>query len=221
MNYNKAVFENAYGVLSQLPESDEPEVVFAGRSNVGKSSLLNKLFNRKNLARVSSVPGKTITINFYDVDNIIRIGSCGAMVPELDMFDVILCQKVFTEGNYALTLTSENCHIVEPSKILNEKIINTSKEKNQKLIVGNTVCTEVFDEYIIDLNGYKNRIPADFHPISAEMEAFALLYNAYKLGKNASCLMTVVDSTFKKVHATSEEREQGLSKMIELALESI
>ena len=70
MNYNKAVFENAYGVLSQLPESDEPEVVFAGRSNVGKSSLLNKLFNRKNLARVSSVPGKTITINFYDVDNI-------------------------------------------------------------------------------------------------------------------------------------------------------
>ena len=59
MNYNKAFFENAYGVLSQLPESVEPEVVFAGRSNVGKSSLLNKLFNRKNLARVSSVPGKT------------------------------------------------------------------------------------------------------------------------------------------------------------------
>ena len=74
MNYNKAVFENAYGVLSQLPESDEPEVVFAGRSNVGKSSLLNKLFNRKNLARVSSVPGKTITINFYDVDNIKFVG---------------------------------------------------------------------------------------------------------------------------------------------------
>ena len=158
---------------------------------------------------------------FYNVENIIRIGSCGAMVPELDLFDVILCQKVFTEGNYALTLASENCHIVEPSKILNEKIINTAKEKNQKLIVGNTVCTEVFDEYIIDLDGYKSRIPADFHPISAEMEAFALLYNAYKLGKNASCLMTVVDSTFKKVHATSEEREQGLSKMIELALERI
>lgn len=47
MNYNKAVFENAYGVLSQLPESDEPEVVFAGRSNVGKSSLLNKLSTEK------------------------------------------------------------------------------------------------------------------------------------------------------------------------------
>ncbi|MBR3149595.1 MAG: YihA family ribosome biogenesis GTP-binding protein [Eubacterium sp.] len=68
MNYNNAKFEQAYGISSQLPKSDAPEVAFAGRSNVGKSSLLNKLFNRKQLARVSSVPGKTITINFYDVD---------------------------------------------------------------------------------------------------------------------------------------------------------
>lgn len=68
MNYNKADFEKAYGISSQLPPSDITEIAFAGRSNVGKSSLLNKLFNRKSLARVSSVPGKTITINFYDVD---------------------------------------------------------------------------------------------------------------------------------------------------------
>lgn len=66
MNYNHVVFEKSYGLLSQLPESREPEIAFAGRSNVGKSSLLNKLFNRKQLARVSSVPGKTVTINFYD-----------------------------------------------------------------------------------------------------------------------------------------------------------
>ena len=70
MNYNKAKFDTAYGISSQLPESDKPEIAFAGRSNVGKSSLLNKLFNRKDLARVSSVPGKTITINFYDVDGV-------------------------------------------------------------------------------------------------------------------------------------------------------
>lgn len=70
MNYNNAVFEKSYGLFSQLPESDLPEIAFAGRSNVGKSSLLNKLFNRKQLARVSSVPGKTVTINFYGVDNV-------------------------------------------------------------------------------------------------------------------------------------------------------
>lgn len=68
MNYNTAKFEKSYGLSTQLPPVNIPEIAFAGRSNVGKSSLLNKLFNRKSLARVSSVPGKTITINFYDVD---------------------------------------------------------------------------------------------------------------------------------------------------------
>ncbi len=68
MNYAKAAFQASYGLSSQLPASDRPEIVFSGRSNVGKSSLINKLCNRKNLARVSSVPGKTATINFYEVD---------------------------------------------------------------------------------------------------------------------------------------------------------
>ena len=70
MNYNTAKFEQAFGISSQLPASDVAEIAFAGRSNVGKSSLLNKIFNRKQLARVSSVPGKTITINFDDVDGV-------------------------------------------------------------------------------------------------------------------------------------------------------
>ena len=70
MNYNKVQFEAAFGTLKQIPPSDLPEIVFAGRSNVGKSSMLNRLFNRKNLARVSSVPGKTITINFFRVDDV-------------------------------------------------------------------------------------------------------------------------------------------------------
>ena len=70
INYNKADFETAFGTTSQLPNDRKIEIAFAGRSNVGKSSLLNKLFNRKNLARVSSVPGKTATINFYKVDTV-------------------------------------------------------------------------------------------------------------------------------------------------------
>lgn len=68
MNFNKAEFTASYGISSQLAADGLPEIAFAGRSNVGKSSLLNKLFNRKNLARVSSVPGKTVTVNFYNVD---------------------------------------------------------------------------------------------------------------------------------------------------------
>lgn len=70
MNFNKAEFFASYGFLSQIPPSERIEIAFAGRSNVGKSSLINKIFNRKKLAKVSSVPGKTITINFFDLENI-------------------------------------------------------------------------------------------------------------------------------------------------------
>lgn len=70
MNFHKAKYKASYGTFKQLPESKLPEVSFAGRSNVGKSSLLNKLMYRKGLAKVSQKPGKTATINFYDVDGI-------------------------------------------------------------------------------------------------------------------------------------------------------
>jgi GTP-binding protein len=56
------------GLTSQFPMGDRPQIVFSGRSNVGKSSLINTLLGRKSLARVSSAPGKTITVNFYDID---------------------------------------------------------------------------------------------------------------------------------------------------------
>lgn len=70
MRFDKIEFTAAYGTSSQLPPSREAEIVFSGRSNVGKSSLINKIFNRKNLARVSSVPGKTITVNFFKGDGV-------------------------------------------------------------------------------------------------------------------------------------------------------
>ena len=65
MNFNNIVFESSFGVSNQLPVSNLPEICFSGRSNVGKSSLINKLVGRKALARVSTKPGKTVTINFF------------------------------------------------------------------------------------------------------------------------------------------------------------
>lgn len=70
MNFNKAEFYTSYGRPDQLPQSERIEIAFSGRSNVGKSSLINKLLNRRSLARVSAVPGKTATINFYKLDEI-------------------------------------------------------------------------------------------------------------------------------------------------------
>ncbi len=67
MNFQIAEFKAAYGKSSQIPPSDLPEIVFSGKSNVGKSSLINKLLFRKSIARVSAKPGKTATINFFSL----------------------------------------------------------------------------------------------------------------------------------------------------------
>ena len=70
MNYHTVAFEASYGTPEQLPPADRPEICFSGRSNVGKSSLLNKLLGRKALARVSAKPGKTVAINFFRLEHI-------------------------------------------------------------------------------------------------------------------------------------------------------
>lgn len=70
LNYQTVHFCAAYGTSAQLPASTTPEISFVGRSNVGKSSLMNKLFGRKGLVKVSATPGKTTTINFFQVDNV-------------------------------------------------------------------------------------------------------------------------------------------------------
>lgn len=157
---------------------------------------------------------------FYGVENIIRIGSCGGYKPELKLFDIVLSNNVFSESNYALTLNNEDCHIVKANPELNLIIKNTAKENNTPIIVGNTVCTDCFDLYMTDVNQFLDRIPDNFDPVSAEMEAFALFYNAKVLNKNACCLMSVVDSKFIEQVATPDERQTGLNKMIKLALDA-
>lgn len=157
---------------------------------------------------------------FYDVENIIRIGSCGGYKPELKLFDIVLSENVFSESNYALTLNNDDCHIVSSSKELNSIIENTAKETNTNIISGNTVSTDCFDVYMTDVNKFMKRLPENFNPVSVEMEAFALFYNAKLLNKKASCLMSVVDSKFIKNVATAEERQTGLNNMIKLALDS-
>lgn len=68
MVIKEVTLETVCGITSTLPENDKPEIAFAGKSNVGKSSLINALMNRKSLARISATPGKTQTINFYNIN---------------------------------------------------------------------------------------------------------------------------------------------------------
>lgn len=69
VNVNNVTLKMSAGEPRQFPRNAIPQIAFSGRSNVGKSSLINTLLNRKSMARVSSAPGKTITVNFYDVDS--------------------------------------------------------------------------------------------------------------------------------------------------------
>ncbi len=157
---------------------------------------------------------------FYGVENIIRIGSCGGYKPDLKLFDIVLAENTFSESNFALTLNNEDCHIISSSKDLNSIIVDSAKENNINIRVGNTVCTDCFDVYMTDVNQFLSRIPEGFNPLSAEMEAFALFYVAKILNTKAACLMSVVDSKYIKEIATPEERQTGLNNMIKLALES-
>lgn len=157
---------------------------------------------------------------FYDVENIIRIGSCGAYSEDLNIFDTILVDKSYTEGNFAYEWNEKDCHLIESSEFLNEIIESTAKEINIPYIKGNTLCSDCFDGYLESIPNLIKRFPKELNIIGAEMEAFALFYMAHYLGKQASCLLTVVDSHYKKQEISSEEREKSLNNMITLALES-
>lgn len=157
---------------------------------------------------------------FYDVDAIIRIGSCGAYDESLNLFDTILVEKSYTEGNFANALNNVDCHIIDADERLNSIIKETASAKNIKYIPANVLCNECFVEYIEDVDILLNRLPKEYNITAAEMESFALFYTAKYLNKKAACLLTVVDSHFKKQEISVEDREKSLNDMITVALES-
>ncbi len=157
---------------------------------------------------------------FYDVENIIRIGSCGVYVDNINMFDTILVDSSYTENNFAYEWNESNCNLISSSSKINKIIENTAKEINMPYVKGTTLCTDCFDGYLESVQNLIKRFPKELNIIGSEMEAFALFYIANYFGKNASCLLTVVDLINKKQEVSSEQREKALNDMIILALES-
>lgn len=200
------------------------------------SRLVNSV--RNILAYTGTYKGKEITVfasgmgmpsmgiycyelyKFYDVETIIRIGSCGAYDDSLNLMDTVLVKKSYTEGNFAKALNNKDCHLIESDLDLNNKIKQAAEKLNIKCIEGNALCSECFDYYIEDINTLLNRLPSDLKISACEMEAFALFYTAKYLNKKAACLLTVVDSHYKKQEISAEAREKSLNNMIILALET-
>ena len=153
---------------------------------------------------------------FYNVDTIIRIGTAGSFSKDLNLFDVILADNVYTDSSYAKVQSNLDYKSISGSKQINNKILDTSNKLNQNVLLTNIYSSDVFYKEKFDyeyLN--KNNIKA------TEMEAFALFHTASILNKNAACLLTISNSFITNEETTSLEREQNLDKMIKLCLESV
>ena len=156
---------------------------------------------------------------YYDVEKIIRIGTCGSFHKDIKLLDVILSTGAYAKTYFPKLLDNKEVDYISSSKELNEKIERVSQEENISLKIGNTITSDVFDVYCDSIDEFRKNYTED--ALSVEMEAFGLFYLAKKLNKEAACLMTVVDSLFDERSISSEDRETSLNEMIKLALEAI
>ena len=158
--------------------------------------------------------------HFYGVENIIRIGTCGSLDKDIKMLDLLLVDRTFTESNYSQALDNVKCYEGESSSQLNSVIQETAKEMGIDIQKRNTICNEIYDPYHPNMAQLLSILPEDLHIAGCEMEAFSLFYNAKREGKNAACILTVVDTLDDLDGISAEERETGVNTMIKLALES-
>ena len=146
MKLENAAFEAACGTAKQLLPSDLPEVAFSGRSNVGKSSLINKLLGRKALARVSSVPGKTVTINFFKLDSCRFVDLPGygyAKVPQSEKLRwAELMEEYFNSGRNIKLVVQLVDMRHEPTK-QDIEMVEFLNEKKIPFVVALTKCDKL------------------------------------------------------------------------------
>lgn len=146
MRFDNAVFEAAFGTPEQLKKSTVPEIAFSGRSNVGKSSLLNRLLGRKALARVSSVPGKTVTINFFKLDSCRFVDLPGygyAKVPEKEKLRWAKLMEGYFNSERDLRLVVQLIDMRhEPTK-LDIEMIEYMTERKLPFVVALTKCDKL------------------------------------------------------------------------------
>ena len=155
---------------------------------------------------------------FYDVEAIIRIGSAGAYVEDLHLFDLVLAESVWSESSYAKAQAGVETDIMEPSRELNETIQEAAKKLNQSIRRARIHSSDVFyhEENVMDHKGFYE----EHGCVCVEMESFALFHNANILGKHAACLLTISDSLVSKEEISAQQRQESFDEMMQLALVS-
>ncbi|MDY0295573.1 MAG: purine-nucleoside phosphorylase [Acholeplasmataceae bacterium] len=155
---------------------------------------------------------------FYDVEKIIRIGSCGAYSKDLSLYDVVLVKEAYSESSYAKTMGISSRKVLAGSSALNNRILKASEKTGIDVHVARIHSSDVF--YRMKADEYKE-IHEKHGADAVEMESFALFANAKALKKKAACLLTVSDSLVTHEATTAKERQEAFTKMMELALHSI
>lgn len=153
---------------------------------------------------------------FYDVDNIIRVGSAGALTDKIKLKSVLLAEKVYSKSNYAKIQNGSDDIVLSSSEMLNDQIISTARENNINVLKSVVYCSDAFYN-----ETEKPNILFDEYGCSAvEMESFALFHNARVLNKRATCILTISDNLVTKEKLSAMERQTGFDEMIKLALNS-
>ena len=148
---------------------------------------------------------------FYDVDNIIKVGTCGTYTNDLKLGDVVLINGSYSESSYAKLQDNSDDKIIYSSSKLNDIIKSIS---NIPLL--NAHSSDVFYE-----DSQVSKAYLDYDCKVVEMESFALFHNAQKFKKNAAQLLTVTDNLNTGERASADVRQNKVMKMIEIALESV
>lgn len=157
---------------------------------------------------------------FYGVEKIIRIGSAGANKENIKLMDTVLSTGAYSESSIAYQWGGYTDKFIESNDELNEIIKKTAKEQNIDIHVGPTLTSDVFDVYA-SIDHVINTCPIKDELLATEMEGFGIFHVARICKKQASMLITIVDSKFDTRVVSPEMRETHLDNMIILALESI
>ena len=154
--------------------------------------------------------------NFYDVDNIIRIGSAGALSPDLDLYDIVAAMGTCTNSNFASQYGLNGTYAPIASFKLLSTFVDTCKKLDITPHVGNILTSDAF--YSAD--NTCNEKWQSMGVLAVEMEAAALYMNAAKARKKALAVCTISDCPFKGTETTAEERQNSFDEMITAALET-
>ncbi|MCI6329606.1 MAG: purine-nucleoside phosphorylase [Bacilli bacterium] len=152
----------------------------------------------------------------YDVDVIIRVGTCGSYQPNINLKDVLVCQGACTDSNWMSQYGLNGTFSAIASYDVLEEAVSVLKKHNYPYHVGNIFAADVF--YDVDKDLWKRW--ARLGVMGVEMESYALYVNAAYLGKKALTLLTVTDNFVKEGRLTAQERQTGLFNMIDIAVET-